>query len=173
MDSIQQKINDKYQSGKVTDDLLGGNLNESLGGKSRSVISNNSKMGFGRPKNSRSKRNSVSKTPKRKRIGRKLNAIAASPIGIRKKNVRALVYQDKSASKVKSKGLNTKPNNVKKSKHPRELSLSSDVSDGNSLETQKNEKLLLEDETEIKNSLSPNRSSRTLKKTNKHSKSIK
>lgn len=125
-------------------------------------------MGFGRPNRAKSSRNigGRSKTPKR-RIGKKLKAIGAQPINLNKKNVRALVYQDKSASKVNPKNSRQAGGRIRPS---RELSISSDdesSQDSNQPDSEFDENM------DSSNSVSPNRSSKTLKKKKRDSADIK
>ena len=131
-------------------------------------------MGFGRGKRAKSQRKipqGRSKTPKR-RMSKKLRDIAPSPINLNnlnKKNVRALVYHDRSASKLENKKSRTQN---RRHNHPRELSISSD--DESSVDSnQPNSDNDFEEEDDGNSTVSLNRSSRTLKKKKRDSQDIR
>jgi hypothetical protein len=131
-------------------------------------------MGFGRPKNAISTRSitKASKTPKRK-MSKKLNQIATNPVGLNKKNVRALVYQDRSASKAKSTRKLSDRTRGRRHARLRELSISSDSFDESSQDSNQpnSEADSLQDQSN--ESISPNRSSKTLKKSKRETGDIK
>lgn len=132
-----------------------------------------SPIGFGRPKKGTSTRSIASRTPKRKR-STKLHQIASNPMNLNKKNVRALVYKDRSTSKVKSTQ-KISATRGRQHKHQRELSISSDSFDEESESSQDQNQPLSEDSSQkgsSNSSISPNRSSKTLKKKKRHTNDI-
>ena len=162
LDQIQQKLNKKTDLATVSKEDLLEDLDESSEYQPRTPTAL-STMGFGRPNRSKSSRSITrgtgarSVTPKRK-MSKKLNTIGGGPLkNMNKKNVRALVYQDRSASKIAGKSTRKRA----RVRPSRELSISSDDSSSQDSNQPKDSTDELDEES---CSISPNRSSKTLKK---------